>query len=403
MSITREQLHEALANLYHGAALGQVAFADHFDQVACLVDPLSRAQRLRGILLDAIEELQPPRPETFRSPETRGYRILTMHFVEGLTIAQVAEELNVSERQSYRDLVRAEASLGELLESYRSRRPSETGRAAQREVQRELDRLTVKMSTVDVVALVQSALDLVAPLAGQQAVQVRADLPAMPVSALVSPGMFKQALVQMLSAAIRANRRGPVQVTLECQPGALHVAVDFVAASRRQFAESIEQLQDLVRAQGLTWRTAWGQYGQVRTTITLSRTRRLALVVEDNESAVELYHRFLAARDDWELLQVSDTEALLPLAAEHSPAVIVLDIMMPDRDGWSLLQMLKAAPETRDIPVLVCTVFEEGKLAQALGASAFCKKPVTRGEFIAALDHCCQSSGSWARQPAGRT
>ncbi len=78
MPIARKQLHEALANLYHGAALGQVAFADHFDQVACLVDPLSRAQRLRGILLDAIEELQPPRPETFRSPETRGYRILTI-------------------------------------------------------------------------------------------------------------------------------------------------------------------------------------------------------------------------------------------------------------------------------------------------------------------------------------
>ena len=60
--------------------------------------------------------------------------------------------------------------------------------------------------------------------------------------------------------------------------------------------------------------------------------------------------------------------------------------MMPERDGWALLGELRAHPETRGIPVVVCTILSQGELALALGAADFIRKPVGRMGLLSALD-----------------
>jgi CheY-like chemotaxis protein len=58
---------------------------------------------------------------------------------------------------------------------------------------------------------------------------------------------------------------------------------------------------------------------------------------------------------------------------------------MPTMDGWEILQALQADPETRHIPVIVCSVWDEPELAFSLGAADFLKKPITQRDLLDAL------------------
>ena len=55
---------------------------------------------------------------------------------------------------------------------------------------------------------------------------------------------------------------------------------------------------------------------------------------------------------------------------------------MPGLDGWEMLQQLKASPATREIPVVVCSVLKEARLAQSMGAAGYLTKPVSQREFL---------------------
>jgi CheY-like chemotaxis protein len=68
------------------------------------------------------------------------------------------------------------------------------------------------------------------------------------------------------------------------------------------------------------------------------------------------------------------------------PDIIVLDLMLPDVDGWQLLAELHEHPASRDIPLIVCSVVREEDLALALGATTYLPKPVQCHQLIAALD-----------------
>jgi len=62
--------------------------------------------------------------------------------------------------------------------------------------------------------------------------------------------------------------------------------------------------------------------------------------------------------------------------------------MMPQQDGWEVLQLLRNRRRTRDIPVLVCSVIDDPELAFSLGAAEFLAKPVKREELLEALERC---------------
>jgi CheY-like chemotaxis protein len=67
--------------------------------------------------------------------------------------------------------------------------------------------------------------------------------------------------------------------------------------------------------------------------------------------------------------------------------LITLDVLMPDLDGWSVLESLKADPELADIPVVMLTILDEKNKGYALGATDFLTKPVDRDRLRAVLGH----------------
>ncbi|NTW97037.1 MAG: response regulator [Oscillochloris sp.] len=72
-------------------------------------------------------------------------------------------------------------------------------------------------------------------------------------------------------------------------------------------------------------------------------------------------------------------------ACALQPDVILLDLLLPDADGWEVLHRLKAEPRTRDIPVIVVSAVDEPTHGQALGAAALVRKPIDRAALVRAL------------------
>ena len=72
-------------------------------------------------------------------------------------------------------------------------------------------------------------------------------------------------------------------------------------------------------------------------------------------------------------------------ARRHHPVLILLDVMMPQVDGWEILQSMKLDEDLKHIPVIVCSAWEEPEMARSLGALRLLKKPITQKDLLDAL------------------
>ena len=115
---------------------------------------------------------------------------------------------------------------------------------------------------------------------------------------------------------------------------------------------------------------------------------RLVLCVEDSPTNARLVARILGARGDVVLAAGSGAEACR-LAAERPPAVVLLDLHLPDMSGEEVVRRLAARPETRDVPVVVVTGGADQlrlEALPALGVRGVLQKPFTPTELAAAVD-----------------
>jgi CheY-like chemotaxis protein len=117
------------------------------------------------------------------------------------------------------------------------------------------------------------------------------------------------------------------------------------------------------------------------------------LVVDDDPAVRELLGRFLGD-DGYRVATAADGEEGLRLARELRPSAIVLDVVMPERDGWNVLARLKADPDLRDTPVIMLTIVDEKALGYSLGATEYLTKPVDRDRLLSLVRECCEGRTS---------
>ncbi|MCP4981267.1 MAG: PAS domain-containing protein, partial [Gammaproteobacteria bacterium] len=101
-----------------------------------------------------------------------------------------------------------------------------------------------------------------------------------------------------------------------------------------------------------------------------ARRSNTVLVIDDDETALDMMRHFLV-KQGFDVVTASDGEEGLRLAEELIPAVITLDVMMPEVDGWEVLRRLKSNPELVTIPVVMLTILDERNKGYTLGASDY--------------------------------
>jgi CheY-like chemotaxis protein len=101
----------------------------------------------------------------------------------------------------------------------------------------------------------------------------------------------------------------------------------------------------------------------------------LVLVIDDDAGARDIMERALA-KEGYRVAVASSGPQGLELAAELKPAVILLDVIMPGLDGWSVLSSLKKDRAMAPIPVIMMTILSDKNLAFSLGAADHLTKPV---------------------------
>ena len=104
------------------------------------------------------------------------------------------------------------------------------------------------------------------------------------------------------------------------------------------------------------------------------------LVIDDDDTVRDQMRRILV-REGCDVVTARDGTEGLSMARQVKPALITLDVQMPGRDGWSVLQELKADRDLAKIPVVMLTIVDEKNRGYALGAAEYMTKPIEQREL----------------------
>ncbi|HVC78143.1 MAG TPA: response regulator [Candidatus Micrarchaeaceae archaeon] len=115
-----------------------------------------------------------------------------------------------------------------------------------------------------------------------------------------------------------------------------------------------------------------------------SGAQPLVIVVEDDWAAADLLERYIRS-GGYNVKKIRTGADVLESVRSLQPAAVTLDILLPHRDGWSVLTALKGDPDTARIPVIVITVVDEPGIAYSMGADDKLLKPVSRESLLASL------------------
>lgn len=114
--------------------------------------------------------------------------------------------------------------------------------------------------------------------------------------------------------------------------------------------------RDLVPSQGMEESNEEGLLAAL-TKVSLDRFPRI-LIVDDNPDVRRLIRRILQSQGEYKLYEATNGLEAIEMARRELPNLIILDLMMPEMDGFTVLNELKKSPETAEIPVIVVTAKE---------------------------------------------
>lgn len=388
-----KQIRQALKNLYDFAYLQNLELTNALSEQGQSLDKSVR--QLRTELIDAIERLKPDDSLPPHAKEHRPYALLYGRYVQGLNTTELVEELMISVRQLRRENKRALEAVTELMwERFENQlaAPASPPEPAQPTARREAagheaEQLISRANPEDLglAALVSSVLNTLQPVAAKHNIrlinQVPDDLP--PVRA--DRVLLRQGLMGVLSYAFSRANDGSILLEGEAQQ-MVHLrikATGKIGAARG--GVSLEVSQKLIAGLGGQAELAGsGDPWQVNISLPVAETVPI-LVMDDNAGLLELFRRYLAGRP-YHLVEIHSVEEAITQTRKVQPRLVMLDIMMPAQDGWEVLQQLRAAPETANLPIIICSVLVEPEIASALGASDYLPKPVTQDALLTKLE-----------------
>lgn len=386
-----QDLHEALAHLHDPDYKPPPSLNQVLDG-----PPHQDIERLREDIIQAIEGMKPGADTPAHAPGWRFYHLLSDRYQRGLTQDVTALRLNISTRHLQREQKRAVHLLAERLwqESRQTRRPPEGGDDApaaadkwQSQVQQELSVLLQHQGEhqVNLAKTVEGVVRVGEVLASAHGLALQVQPLPPDLAANIHPAALRQILLTAIEKLALHMESGDIAIA--CQTTGDQVELTVRGAAKLQSALPQSDLigEILQTTQGAFTIAREHRDTVFRIWLPLAKTTVSVLVVDDNPDLVHFF-RLYTANTPYHITHLLAGGQLFEQIPSIKPDIIVLDVLLPGQDGWELLSYLRSHPETRSIPVIVCSVVKREALALALGAALYLPKPVRRRQFIQALD-----------------
>jgi CheY-like chemotaxis protein len=394
-----KQLRHDLIYLYDPYHLQRSPFVGLFD-ITSQPDPFSV---LHNILTKTVESLKPADDAPY-SHAWEIYEPLFYRYIEQLSPQEVADQLAISPRQLRRkqrdalivlaDIFWKQYHIGEKLgQNEGNEIIHEQSRRNSTSIDKELAWLkdSSQISSVKMDEIIPILQKITQKLVDQHAVHLNIVMPEDLPYLLIHPVALRQILLNILSVAVPHASGGEVCILIK--PLRRDVQIQIKTRKSPPCLKPIQNgdSSNLITAQRLAKLTGYrlllstnaAAFNAVLTIAT--REEIHVLVIDDNTDTLQMLKRYTVGTR-YHLLTTHDPNTVLDLANKYSPEIIVLDIMMPQMDGWQVLEQLRQNHATSNARIIVCSILGQSDFAIFMGADAALSKPVTPQAFLAALD-----------------
>jgi GAF domain-containing protein/CheY-like chemotaxis protein len=113
--------------------------------------------------------------------------------------------------------------------------------------------------------------------------------------------------------------------------------------------------------------------------------KKVVVAIDDDLAVITLYKRYLE-KQDYQVIGISSTRNLIPQIKKYNPFAILLDVIIPEKDGWHVIKELKEDAFTKDIPVIICSIVSDKNKGFSLGAVDYLIKPIVENELVETLN-----------------
>ena len=383
MSLQPEQIawtRNALERLF------DLAFLRRHAHDACVAGRFPDGHVLQELLLGVVKQLKPPLNVPAGAPVWRVYNVLNLRYVQGLSQAETAAQLNIGPRQMRREQQRAIQAVADLLfdeigidEPINLDADASLGLGASEQAG--------EFTHLD--DLLHSTLGLFESLLEQQGLHVTVATPPSLPAVRANQMVLRQLLVSAVSWLIRDVKDVTVTITAVIERGRIAVSMwkppPEVGSPRDPAYDALSTAQQLAELLGVEIERLSDAEGARLQFVLPTNEAQCVLMIDDNPHAIQLVQRYLQQSTDFYLIPVSNPREALRQVVAVRPDCILLDVMMPERDGWELLTLFRTHPEVASIPVIVSSVLKEDELARSLGAAAVLIKPYRAEQLLALL------------------
>ena len=353
----------------------------------------TRVQSLREQLRQAIEFLKPMATVPYDRPEWLAYRLMWTHYVQARGRIETCQELGISETSYYRHRQKALAAVVNYLwHGYRAAQADPSGAAPEATPSERAREEAVRLAhvssrhAVDLDELTAGICATILPLLNEQGVKLHTQIPDRLPTTYGDPGLLRQIVLNLLTEALPlARQRLRLSIvarqhdTVWCIEG---VDRPGLALDELRRLPGLTISEGLLDAYGGRLEVVPGEAGGFAFRFSLPSGKPVdVLIVDDDEDTTRLYQVYCDGLD-YALRVASDRAQLDQHLDRAVPDLILLDVLMPQTDGWRILQRLKADPATAAIPIVICSVLSQPRLALALGASAVLQKPIEREALV---------------------
>ena len=371
--------------------------------VSALDEPDSRTRKekawaLHHLLLDTIAGIDPGEKAPSLSVAWRRHKLMQLRFVDGMEVPAVAEELAISRRTYYREKREAIRAVAELLwdRSLGDRARGEGG-SDKEPTRLELVRIEAARASqtaryASIRSIIHDATELIQNIVQATSTRMTVHWDSLPDNVMTDRTIMRQLLLGLLTELV--DSFSDASINIDAVVNDSHASITLTArgtsvspGTPEHSERDIEMdlLSELARSHSMQIvPTHRGPMTRGYTLTVPTEMRTTILVVDDNDDTLRLFERFLTS-GGYAVAIASSGRAAINAAKLLQPAAITLDLMMPDQDGWDVLQTLANHPQTQDIPVIICTVLAAKKLALSLGAAAFLPKPVSEQSLLSSL------------------